>query len=181
MCRLEFFRVNQSPNKILLCCLEFFRVNQSPNTMLEFRLDFCANIRMGSANSNRLIRAIFWNFHTSGSQNLKSWFCWNPDEWSFSIQLVGDEQDQTFSASEIRTFCPDLDAFQNLKLHLKISRLMLFISTTKRMLAHGQKRPKTIENHEKSTFFIMHSRGSCKAHKEKRSVNKTCVIKFFRD
>ena len=33
--------------------------------------------------------------------------------------------------------------------------------------SHGQKWLKTFENHEKSTFFIMHTRGSCNAHEEK--------------
>ena len=36
------------------------------------------------------------------------------------------------------------------------------------MHLHGRKRSKTLENDEKSTFSIMCTRGSCKAHEEKR-------------
>ena len=36
------------------------------------------------------------------------------------------------------------------------------------MRLHGQKWWKTFENHDKSTFFFMHTRGSCKANEEKR-------------
>ena len=48
--------------------------------------------------------------------------------------------------------------------------LLLCISTSKckrclRMHFHGRKQSKTFENHEKSTFFIMHMRGSRKANK----------------
>ena len=41
------------------------------------------------------------------------------------------------------------------------------------MRLHGWKRWKTFENHEKSTFSIMRTRGSCKAREEKRFASCT--------
>ena len=46
--------------------------------------------------------------------------------------------------------------------------VFLPVNAWSRMRLHGRKRSKTFENHEKSTFFIMHTRGSRKAHEEKR-------------
>ena len=40
------------------------------------------------------------------------------------------------------------------------------------MRSHGRKQSKTFENHEKSIFFIMHTRGSRNAHEEKRRKTK---------
>ena len=48
-------------------------------------------------------------------------------------------------------------------------------NTCLRMRSHCRKRSKTFKNHEKSTFFIMHTRGSSKAHKEKQRKMKKKV------
>ena len=45
---------------------------------------------------------------------------------------------------------------------------MLCISTSKSMLrSHGRKQWKTLENYQKSMFFNIRMRGSCRAHVEK--------------
>ena len=47
------------------------------------------------------------------------------------------------------------------------------------MRSHGRKQSKTFENHEKSIFFIMQTRGSRNAHEEKRRKMKKKVIISF--
>ena len=81
------------------------------------------------------------------------------------------------------SFCPHWLIFKSKLLCISSGKQVLntlyVVYFDQRMHLNGRKQWKTFENHEKSTFFIKGTRGSCKAHEEKQMITSIGVQHYL--